>query len=113
MKYINYIQENIHDGMKTMRIDIPKKCIHFCGAFSCTKINTKNILFAFIIITMCYFWFWIYHKNFTNVGISARKAAGITNREERELKNSCMWRTVSLFTSLSYNVKKFSRKKKL
>ena len=27
MKYINYIQENIHDGMKTMRTDIPKKYI--------------------------------------------------------------------------------------
>ena len=70
-------------------------------------------MFAFIIITICYFWFWIYHKNITNVGISARKAAGITKREERELKNSCIWRTVSLFTSLSYNVKKFSWKKKL
>ena len=33
MKYINYIQENIHDGMKTMRIDIPKKYLLFCGAF--------------------------------------------------------------------------------
>ena len=54
MKYINYIQENIHDGMKTMRIDIPKKCILFCGAFECTKINAKNILFAFIIITICF-----------------------------------------------------------
>ena len=33
MKYINFIQENIHGGMKTMRIDIPKKynslVVHF------------------------------------------------------------------------------------
>ena len=68
-------------------------------------------MFTFIIIPICYFWFWIYHKNITNVGISARKAAEITNREERELKNSCVWRTVSLFTSLSYSVKNFSWKK--
>ena len=70
-------------------------------------------MFTFIIIPICYFWFWIYNKNISNVGISAWKAAGIRNRDERELKNSCMWRISFSFYICLVQYRKFLLKNKL